>query len=87
MANFPDNEVPPVTEKFQVIAHGATTLDVVYTNDVETVDRILDMYEKWLTEEKHKFLGLDIEYTSNRCCIAVFQLTMRKHVLIFHYCR
>jgi hypothetical protein len=87
MANDPDNEVPPFTENFQVVPHDTTTLDVIYMNNIEIVDRILDMYDKWLTEEKHKFVGLDIEYTANRRRIAVLQLAMRNHVLVYHFCR
>jgi hypothetical protein len=49
----------------------------------------LAMYKKWLWEDKHRFVGLDLEYTSRgkNQWIAVMQLAMRDHVLVFHYCR
>jgi ribonuclease D len=62
---------------------------VVYTNDVATVGKNLAIYEQWLLEDKHRFVGLGLEYTSRgkHQRIAVMQLTMRQHVLVFHYCR
>lgn len=49
------------------------------------------MYEEWLKEEKNKFVGLDLEYTRKssyrRRGVAVMQLAMREHVLVYHYCR
>ena len=40
-----------------------------------------------------KFVGLDIEYTRSHTVtgesqqIALIQLAMRRHVLVFHFCR
>ena len=52
---------------------------------------IIKKYEEWLKEEKNKFVGLDLEYTCKssyvRQGIAVVQLSMREHVLVYHYCR
>lgn len=49
------------------------------------------MYEQWLQEEKYRFIGLDIEYTREnlygRRAVAVLQLTMHEHVLVYHFCR
>ncbi|KAM0850176.1 hypothetical protein ACQ4PT_053252 [Festuca glaucescens] len=78
------------TERHHITAHGTTTLDVVYTNMVESVDEVLVMYEQWLeTNElgKYRFVGLDLEYTVDQQQIAIVQLALGKHVLIFHYCR
>ncbi|XP_051221471.1 uncharacterized protein [Lolium perenne] len=47
------------------------------------------MYEKWLEKEKNMFFGLDLEYTPRRTCkrqeMAVVQITMRHHILVYHY--
>jgi hypothetical protein len=79
------------TQNHRIAAHGTTILDVVYTNDTATVDHILEMYEQWLESEQHRFVGLDLEYTPKSDDkpreIAVVQLAMRTHVLVFHYCR
>jgi hypothetical protein len=69
--------------------HDEEDLEVVYTNDPWEVRRVLDMYTEWLMEDEHKFVGLDFEYTNHRAedekKIAVVQLCMRRHVLVFHY--
>lgn len=69
--------------------HDGQDLEVVYTNDPWKVRRVLDMYTEWLKEEDHKFLGLDFEYTNHDAedekKIAVVQLSMRRHALVFHY--
>ena len=75
-----------ITETTTVHTHG-TVLEVVYTNEEHIVERILNKYEEWLAEEKHRFIGLDIEYTRNRRHISVLQLAMRQHVLVFHRCK
>ena len=46
-----------ITETTTVRTHG-TVLEVVYTNEEHTVERILNKYEEWLAEEKHRFIGL-----------------------------
>src|SRR4051812_3158791 len=49
------------------------------------------MYEQCLKKDKYKFVGLDIEY--NRWVsykpqrVAIMQLSMRSHVLVYHFCR
>ncbi|KAK1653781.1 hypothetical protein QYE76_071586 [Lolium multiflorum] len=77
------------TEKYRILAHGRTYIDVVYTNEAATVDRILRMYEGWLDEDedRFKFVGLDLEYDSSGYKLAVMQIAMREHVLVFHYIR
>ena len=51
------------TLREHITTHGTTVLEVVYTNDPRTVERIIKKYEEWLKEEKNKFIGLDLEYT------------------------
>ena len=78
-------------ETHRITAHGTTVLEVVYTNIPETVERIIAMYEQWLKKEKYKFVGLDIEYTRwvsyKSQGVAVVQLAMGDHVLVYHFCR
>ncbi|XP_071683488.1 uncharacterized protein [Lolium perenne] len=77
------------TETHHITAHGTTTMEVVYTNEEETVERILAMYEKWLEKEKSRFVELDIEYTQHstykRQDMAVVEIAMRQYVLVYHY--
>jgi hypothetical protein len=77
------------TETHHITAHGTTTLEVIYTNEEATVERILAMYEKWLKKEKNGFFGLDLEYTPCRTCkrqeMSIVQIAMRHHVLVYHY--
>ena len=65
-------------------------LDVVYTNEEATLEQTLAMYEQWLQVDEHKFVGLDLEYTMEHPVfdndLAVVQLAMRTHVLVYHYC-
>lgn len=75
------------TETSYVHSHGETWIEAVYTNEAATVDLILEKYERWLADEEIKFVGLDIEYTSTQRNVAVMQLAMRKHVLVFHKIR
>ena len=85
MAGMVDGEL--FKHKLTLPTHGETTIEVVYTNDTSVVETTLDMYEHWHLQDKHKFVGLDLEYTSDWSEVAVFQLCMRKHVLVFQYCR
>ena len=77
------------TRRWKVTAHGKTELDVVYTNEEATMVQTLAMYEQWLREDEHKFVGLDLEYTKEDPYwdndLAVVQLAMRTHVLVYHY--
>ena len=69
-----------------ITTHGATMLEVVYTNDPRTMERIIKKYEEWLKEENNKFVGLDLEYTHKRSYIrqriTIVQLAMPEHVLV-----
>jgi hypothetical protein len=76
------------TETFRV--HGDKEIEVVYTNEKETVMINLQLFEEWYEQEKeNKFVGLDLEYTKEdpiyENYIAVVQLCMKNRVLIYHF--
>ena len=75
------------THMLTISAHETTKIDVVYTNDTWVVKSTLEMYEYWHRQDDHRFVGLDLEYTADGNEVAVFQLCMRQHVLVFQYCR
>jgi hypothetical protein len=79
----------PITRYGEVLAHGRTNLDVVYTNDSAMVPHFLSLLQKWLqvADEKDKFIGLDLEYTAKQEDVAVIQLCFKKHVMIFQWAR
>ena len=68
-------------EYHAIVADGNTKLDVWYTNEPGKVEEIIGLYEDWLREEKHKFVGLGMEFTRKDCYgrrkVAVMQLAMR----------
>ena len=65
-------------------------LSVVYTNDPVWVEHSIHIMELLLAEEKYKVVGFDLEYTraraGSRTKVAVAQMCVRHHVLIYHYC-
>ena len=74
----------------KLVPHVPADIDVVYTNDVHVVTETLHMYAGLLKGETHKYMGLDLEYTNeddDDKHVAVVQLAMRKHVLVFQYSR
>uniref|UniRef100_A0A8I6WKS2 3'-5' exonuclease domain-containing protein n=1 Tax=Hordeum vulgare subsp. vulgare TaxID=112509 RepID=A0A8I6WKS2_HORVV len=74
----------------EVLAHGTTMLDVVYTNESREMPFFLEqLKEKWLDAamDHEKFLGLDLEYTANQRGVAIIQLCFAHHVLIFQWAR
>ena len=78
------------TECKNLVPHGSAKVNVVYTNDVHVVTETLYMYEGLLKGETHKFMGLDLEYTDDEDDdkrVAVVQLAMQKHVLVFQWSR
>ena len=75
------------TLKTSVVPHGTTKVDVVYTNDPSVLESTLQMYEHKLLEDRPRFVGLDLEYTSDQSSTAVVQLAMDQHVLVYHFCR
>ena len=77
----------PITRYGKVLAHGTTNLDVVYTNGDAKVSVFLSMFEAWLREEKHKFMGPDLEYTADCRDVAVVQLCFKHRVMVFQWAR
>ncbi|KAK1681294.1 hypothetical protein QYE76_042142 [Lolium multiflorum] len=75
------------TLKTSVLPHGTTKVDVVYTNDPSVLESTLQMYEHKLREDMPRFVGLDLEYTSDQSRTAVVQLAMDQHVLVYHFYR
>lgn len=67
--------------------HGDTWIQAVYTNEGNTMESVLDMYDEMLKDEVDKFVGLDLEYNWNQDKIAVIQLAIKEHVLVFHLIR
>ncbi|KAE8782896.1 hypothetical protein D1007_43685 [Hordeum vulgare] len=66
-----------------------TELSVVYTNEPVWVEHSIHIMEMPLAEEKCKVVGFDLEY---RCAyfgscpkVAVAQMCVRNHVLVYHY--
>ena len=75
------------TEVHQFNTHGDTWIQAVYTNEGSTVDRVLAMYDEWLKTEDDKIVGLDLEYDFGKERIAVMQIALKEHVLVFHKTR
>ena len=67
-----------------------TELLVVYTNDSVWVEHSIHIMELLLAEEKYKVVRFDLEYTraraGSRPKVAVAQMCVRHHVLVYHYC-
>ena len=67
-----------------------TDLLVVYTIDPTMVDDYINSVEQLLAGDKYKVVGIDLQYIAGRPSIdqkvAVTQLCVRHHVLIYHYC-
>ncbi|XP_073358284.1 uncharacterized protein [Aegilops tauschii subsp. strangulata] len=66
-----DGKLTTLTE--HITTHGTTVLEVVYTNDPRTVERIIKKYEEWLKEEKNKFVGLDLESERSQALVDFLQ--------------
>ena len=65
-------------------------LSMVYTNDPVWVEHSIRIMELLLAEKKYKVVGFDLEYTSTRARsrlkVAVAQMCVCNHVLVYHYC-
>ena len=65
-------------------------LSVVYTTNPAWVEHSIHYMELFLAEEKYKVVGFDPEYTrahaGSRPKVAVTQMCVRHHVLVYHYC-
>lgn len=78
-----------ITRYGKVLAHGTTTLNVIYTNDSAMVPHFLSYFEERLEEakEKYKFMGLDLEYMADEEDVAVIQLCFKRNVMVFQWAR
>ena len=77
--------------KHRVETHARETdLSMVYTIDPAVVDDYINSVEQLLARDKYKVVGIDLQYTTGRPDIdqkvAVTQLCVGHHVLIYHYC-
>ena len=65
-------------------------LSVVYTNNSVWVEHSIHIMELLLAEEKYKVVGFDLEYTraraGSRPKVAVAQMCVRHHILVYHHC-
>ena len=77
------------TQETSFTAHDNTKIDVIYTNEKDTVVWFLGMYEECLEKDEDKFVRLDLEYTKEEEYfeneVTVVQLAMRQHVLVYYY--
>ena len=75
------------SEDFDINIHGNQKITVVYTNKPRELERVLDMYQQWFAKGDPKIMGLDMEYTFSRLDkdkrMAVIQIAMRRHVLVY----
>ena len=66
-----------------------TELLVVYTNNPVWVEHSVHIMELLLADDKYKVVGFDLEYTraraGSRPKVAVAQMCVRHHVLIYQY--
>ena len=80
-------DVKIFTRKLTYVAHGTTKIEIMYTNNVEVVEENTAMFRRMLEKEADKFLGLDFEYIADYADyeeeVAVIQLALRRHVLVF----
>ena len=67
-----------------------TELSMVYTNNPVWVEHSIHIMELLLAEKKYKVVGFDLEYTrahaGSRHKVAVAQMCVHNHVLVYHYC-
>jgi hypothetical protein len=67
-----------------------TDLSMVYTINPAMVEDYINTVEQLLARDKYKVVGIDLQYTGGHPGkvqkVAVTQLSMRHHVLIYHYC-
>ncbi|XP_073353978.1 uncharacterized protein [Aegilops tauschii subsp. strangulata] len=54
-----------IKEFMEVQAHGNTKLHVIHTNDLHKAATTIEQYERHLEFERHKIVGVDVEYTNN----------------------
>ena len=78
-------------DEHKVETHATETdISVVYTIDPAVVDNDINTVEQLLTREKYKVVDIDLQYTAGLPGkdqkVAIAQLCVRHHVLIYHYC-
>ena len=80
-------DVEIFTKKLTEVTHGMTEIEITYTNNVKVVEENTAMFRRMLEKEADKFLGLDFEYIADYADyeeeVAVIQLALRRHVLVF----
>ena len=54
-----------IKEFMEVQAHGNTKLHVIHTNDLHKAATTIEQYERHLEFERHKIVGVDVEYTND----------------------
>ncbi|XP_073359778.1 uncharacterized protein [Aegilops tauschii subsp. strangulata] len=52
-------------EFMEVQAHGNTKLHVIHTNELHKAATIIEQYKRHLQFERHKIVGVDVEYTND----------------------
>ncbi|XP_073353690.1 uncharacterized protein [Aegilops tauschii subsp. strangulata] len=77
-----------VNEYMNVEAHGNTKLHVIHTNDKKQMATSLEQYERQLRIQRHKIVGIDLEYNNKPDVMqkpALVQLSVSKTqpVLLF----
>ena len=78
--------------EFTVRAHGSTSINAVYTNDVASVDAWIGKVEGSLAAGGEKIVGADVEYTPRVYTrskgyiqkAAVIQLCVGQECLVYH---
>jgi hypothetical protein len=79
------------TFEFAIQTHGSTKLNVMYTNDPDSVKLCVAKFKQYLQDEKHKVAGLDLvpihPSPDREQWITVAQVCVRGEVLVYHYCR
>jgi hypothetical protein len=64
-------------------------LSVMYTNEPVSVESSIHTMEQLLAEDEYQVVGFDLEFTGGRAGyeqkVAVTQLCVRHHVLVYHY--
>ncbi|XP_044446529.1 uncharacterized protein [Triticum aestivum] len=54
-----------IKEFMEVQAHGNTKLHVIHTNELHKAATTIEQYERHLEFERHKIVGVDVEYTND----------------------
>lgn len=78
------------SKEFIVRAHGTTMVKVMYINEPESLKHYIVTLQRYLQEDKHKVVGLDLVYThphpGRDQQIAITLVCERDQALVYHYC-